>query len=279
MLNSFDFEIMKAVGDVGEDTSAHSFLSGAKEVLLLGPLNLLLLCLPLSLVSDWIGWSELATFSLALLALAPVAERLGFVTEQLAIHTNETIGGLLNATFGNATELIVAITALNKGLFRLVQLSLLGSILSNLLLVLGCSFFFGGMWHKTQYFGKISSQVNSTLLMVGTAGVLLPTVLTLSKQETRVGELVFSRWASLLLFISYFAFLYFQVSVWYCVCVSCACCIVGVVCSCSAAVIWCCSDSSFGGHSLRVLLRFTADLPQGGLRREGRLQCFIEWPQ
>ena len=62
------------------------------------------------------GW----TFTFSLLAIAPLAERLGFVTEQLALHTNETIGGLLNATFGNATELIVAITALKKGLYLLV---------------------------------------------------------------------------------------------------------------------------------------------------------------
>ena len=117
---------------------------------------------------DWI------TFTLALLGLAPLAERLGFVTEQLAIHTNETIGGLLNATFGNLTELIVALTALNRGLYRLVQLSLLGSVLSNMLLVLGCAFFFGGLLHKTQKFGTISSQMNATLLMLSTNGRAFP---------------------------------------------------------------------------------------------------------
>ena len=127
-----------------------TFLSGSKEMLLHGPLNILLLAAPIGLISWSKGWDESITFIFSLLAIAPLAERLGFVTEQLALHTSETIGGLLNATFGNATELIVACTALNKGLYRLVQLSLLGSILSNLLLVLGCSFLFGGYRHKTQ---------------------------------------------------------------------------------------------------------------------------------
>merc|ERR1712185_674354 len=86
------------------------------------------------------GW----VFTLSLLAIAPFAERLSFVTEQLALDTSETLGGLLNATFGNVTELIVSLFALRAGLLRIVQVSLLGSILSNMLLVLGCAFFFGG---------------------------------------------------------------------------------------------------------------------------------------
>ena len=73
-------------------------------------------CTPLAIASWLIPWPDTVTFVLSLLALAPLAERLGFVTEQLAIHTNETVGGLLNATFGNATELIVVIAALSEGL-------------------------------------------------------------------------------------------------------------------------------------------------------------------
>jgi Ca2+:H+ antiporter len=140
-----------------------------------------------------------------------MAERLGFVTEQLAMHTNETIGGLLNATFGNATELIVAISALYRGLFRLVQLSLLGSVLSNILLVLGCAFWFGGLYHTDQTFGTISSQMNSTLLILATMGILLPTVLSGTNKESRLGELGYSRGTSLVLFFLYFGFIYFQV--------------------------------------------------------------------
>lgn len=194
-----------------EEPKDYSFREGAREIIFNGPLNVLLLCVPCALLSNSFGFDDSVTFFFALLSLAPVAERLGFVTEQLAIHTNETIGGLLNATFGNATELIVAIAALSKGLYKLVQLSLLGSILSNMLLVLGTAFFFGGMRYKTQYFGKVSSQINSTLLMLSTAGILLPTLLTMSGEETSLNEVDFSRWTSLFLFLGYFAFLYFQV--------------------------------------------------------------------
>ncbi|KAJ1420218.1 Sodium/calcium exchanger protein-domain-containing protein [Ochromonadaceae sp. CCMP2298] len=162
------------------------------------------------MVSYWMHWASGVTFILSLLALAPLAERLGFVTEQLAMHTNETIGGLLNATFGNATELIVAITALKRGLFRLVQLSLLGSILSNMLLVLGTAFWVGGYYHKIQKFGTISSQINSTLLMIATMGILFPTILTNSAEEDNAEELGYSRGTSIVLFLLYFAFLYFQ---------------------------------------------------------------------
>ncbi|XP_028239031.1 vacuolar cation/proton exchanger 5-like isoform X2 [Glycine soja] len=87
------------------------------------------------------GW----VFGLSLLGIMPLAERLGYATEQLAFYTGDTVGGLLNATFGNATELIISIYALKSGMTRVVQLSLLGSILSNMLLVLGCAFLCGGI--------------------------------------------------------------------------------------------------------------------------------------
>jgi len=195
-----------------EEPVIHSFVSTIKTMAITGPLNILLLCTPIAIISYYADWPSTVTFIFSLLALAPLAERLGFVTEQLALHTNETIGGLLNASFGNATELIVAITALKRGLYKLVQLSLLGSILSNMLLVLGCAFFFGGIKHKNQYFGTISSQMNASLLMLATMGILFPTILSNTFQESRLGEMGFSRATSVILFLLYFAFLYFQVT-------------------------------------------------------------------
>lgn len=195
-----------------EEAVVHTFVSTIKTMAITGPLNVLLLCTPIAIISYYADWPSTVTFIFSLLALAPLAERLGFVTEQLALHTNETVGGLLNASFGNATELIVAITALKRGLYKLVQLSLLGSILSNMLLVLGCAFFFGGMKHKTQYFGTISSQMNASLLMLATMGILFPTILSNTFQESRLGEMGFSRATSVILFLLYFAFLYFQVT-------------------------------------------------------------------
>lgn len=194
-----------------KETPDHTFISTIRAMALTGPLNLLLFCTPIAMISYYAEWNSVITFIFSLLALAPLAERLGFVTEQLAMHTNETIGGLLNATFGNATELIVAITALKRGLFKLVQLSLLGSILSNMLLVLGCAFFFGGLYNKTQHFGTISSQMNSSLLMLSTMGILFPTILSNTDEESSLGELGYSRATALILFFLYFAFLYFQV--------------------------------------------------------------------
>jgi hypothetical protein len=110
--------------------------SSFKEIFLGTKMNVLLVCVPLSIASHTLGWGDSITFTSALLALCPLAERLGFVTEQLAMYTNATIGGLLNATFGNVTEMLVSILAIHGGLLRVVQLSLLGSVLSNLLLVL-----------------------------------------------------------------------------------------------------------------------------------------------
>lgn len=97
-----------------------------------GPINILLVFIPIALIFYFNEWSESWVFLFSLISLAPLAERLGYITEQLSIHTNETIGGLLNATFGNATELIVAITALNRNLYLLVKLSLLGIIIISL---------------------------------------------------------------------------------------------------------------------------------------------------
>jgi Ca2+:H+ antiporter len=190
---------------------APTFLSGAQEMLTGGILNILLLTIPFAFMSQGLGWPDSVTFIFALLAIAPLAERLGFVTEQLALHTNETIGGLLNVTFGNATELIVAVAALFKGLYRVVQLTLLGSILSNMLLVLGCAFLFGGLKHRTQSYQKITAQVNMTLLMLAVMALLLPTVLVGSITVSDRGDRSFSRFTSFILLFMYGCLLYFQV--------------------------------------------------------------------
>jgi Ca2+:H+ antiporter len=188
----------------------YNFLTGAKEVVLNGFLNILFIFTPLTIISYALNWNAAITFSFGVIAIAPFAERLGFITEQLALHTNPTIGGLLNATFGNATELIVSIAALNKGLYRVVQLSLLGSILSNLLLVLGSSLLIGGIYNHEQTFQKISGQVNSTLLFAALMAILFPTVLTVCNNIDFNGELLFSRITSLFLFILYGLYLVFQ---------------------------------------------------------------------
>src|SRR3954468_1878129 len=101
-------------------------------------------------------------FLSACLAVIPLAGWLGHATEELAHHTGEGIGGLLNATFGNAAELIIAIMALREGLYPVVKASLTGSIIGNLLLVLGAAVLAGGLKHKQQRFNETGARAQST---------------------------------------------------------------------------------------------------------------------
>lgn len=144
----------------------------------------------------------------------PLAERLGYLTEQIALYTNSTLGGLLNATFGNLTEMIVAVIAIKENMLRLVQLSLLGSILSNLLLVLGCGFFFGGLKHKIQGFSRDSVAPTSGLLLLGVMTMLLPAVLHSTHTELHgdSSDVGLSRFSSVILLLMYLAYLHFQLN-------------------------------------------------------------------
>ncbi|XWS27675.1 hypothetical protein CRYUN_Cryun25bG0001800 [Craigia yunnanensis] len=185
-----------------------------KTVVFSNKLNLLMPFGPLAILvhkmTSHNGW----VFFLSLLGIAPLAERLGYATEQLAFFTGPTVGGLLNATFGNATELIISIYALKSGMIRVVQLSLLGSILSNMLLVLGCAFFCGGLvYHrKEQVFSKATAVVNSGLLLMAVMGLLFPAVLHYTHTERHAGksELALSRFSSCVMLLAYAAYLVFQ---------------------------------------------------------------------
>jgi len=143
-------------------------------------LSLLLLLTPLAVASHRLAWPGGATFVLFCLPLAALAERLGYVTEQLAAYTSDAVGGLLNATFGNATEVIIAASAIRRRYLRLVKLTLLGSIASNLLLVLGCAFVAGGLvsGRATQRFNRQGAAVNVGLLTLASVAVALPTLLS-----------------------------------------------------------------------------------------------------
>ncbi|CAM6007723.1 unnamed protein product [Sphagnum balticum] len=189
-------------------------LQSLRYVILGTKLNVLLLCVPLAMFGVQLNFGHGWVFLLSLLGMAPLAERLGFVTEQLSFFTGSTVGGLLNATFGNATEMIICIFALKNNMIRVVQLSLLGSILSNMLLVLGCAFLFGGLAHPTkdQKFRKATAQVTSGLLLMAVMGLLFPAALHATKTEMHTGtsELVLSRFSSIVMLIAYTAYLYFQ---------------------------------------------------------------------
>ncbi|XP_057954739.1 vacuolar cation/proton exchanger 5-like isoform X2 [Malania oleifera] len=207
-----------AAATSGEDVTNYprnNVFKSIKIVVFSTKINLLIPFGPLAILLDKFaaghqGW----VFILSLLGIIPLAERLGYATEQLAFFTGATVGGLLNATFGNATELIISIYALKSGMIRVVQQSLLGSILSNMLLVLGCAFFCGGIVYskKDQMFNKASAVVNSGLLLMAVMGLLFPAVLHYTHTELHYGksELVLSRFSSCVMLVAYAAYLVFQ---------------------------------------------------------------------
>eukprot|EP00192_Tetraselmis_astigmatica_P021869 CAMPEP_0117648292 /NCGR_PEP_ID=MMETSP0804-20121206/317_1 /TAXON_ID=1074897 /ORGANISM="Tetraselmis astigmatica, Strain CCMP880" /LENGTH=283 /DNA_ID=CAMNT_0005453865 /DNA_START=65 /DNA_END=913 /DNA_ORIENTATION=- len=172
---------------------------GVQAVLLSTWVNVLLVFIPLAVLSKWSHWGASVTFVFSLVGLCPLAERLGFVTEQMAVHTNPTVGGLLNASFGNVTELVVALYALNSSLLRVIQLSLLGSVLSNMLL-------------RIQRFPKEGVVTSAGILMLGLLTLLLPNVLHSTRTELHgaVDDLALSRFSSVVLLLMYGAYLYFQ---------------------------------------------------------------------
>ncbi|KAL4158453.1 hypothetical protein PRNP1_004229 [Phytophthora ramorum] len=179
------------------------------------PLNLMLLAAPLAIWASLGGWSDLWVFVFNFLVMIPLANLLGEATESLAFHTGETIGGLVNATFGNAVEVIVAIFALKAGEINVVQSSLIGSVLSNLLLVLGCAFIAGGVRNKENSFNAVGASANSSLLMLASFGMLLPSYIFYfsdhESEETRVANtLTLSRIAAGFLLFMYVQLLFFQ---------------------------------------------------------------------
>ena len=203
------------VKPVCADGCAAYWRRACKALLLSGPLNLLLFACPLAFFGQANDYSDAFVFTTSLLAIAPFAERLSFVTEQLAMHTSQTLGGLLNASFGNVTELIVSLFALKDGLLRIVQVSLLGSILSNLLLVLGCAFWVGGWKYPEQRFNPQAQSVSSGLLLLGVMVLALPMVLEATHEELDAtknegSSLLVSRVTSVGQLVTYAGYLLFQ---------------------------------------------------------------------
>lgn len=135
----------------------------------------LLAFIPVSIAAEWLHWSPLAVFVTACLAIVPLAAWMGQATEELAGLVGPSIGGLLNATFGNATELIVALVALKEGYVGVVKASLTGSIIGNLLLVMGLSMFLGGLRFKEQTFQPVAARLNASSMNLAVIAMLLPT--------------------------------------------------------------------------------------------------------
>jgi Ca2+:H+ antiporter len=176
-------------------------------------LNLLLLAVPIGISGGILGWPPLVVFGANFSALLPLALILGELTEDLIHRFGDTIGGLLNATFGNVVEMILGLAALGHGLLDVVAASLVGSILSNLLLVLGCCFFFGGTKYKTQYFNNTGNKAATSLLFLACISIVSPTAARHVYGASVITDTtlqVLSRTISVLLVSMYLCYLYFQ---------------------------------------------------------------------
>ena len=155
--------------------------SGTSNKIFLG----MLILTPLAVLADVLGFPPLLTFIISALAVVPLAKTMSDSTEALAHHVGPTIGGLLVATFGNAVELIIAILALFQGLNEVVKASIAGSIIGNLLFVLGLSMFMGGLKRKTQRFNRVGASVSASQLVVAAIALIIPAVFT----STLAGDL------------------------------------------------------------------------------------------
>jgi Ca2+:H+ antiporter len=143
-------------------------------------LNFLLLTIPVAIVLHIEEASPLLVFAASAAAIIPLAGILGESTQALSTHAGPTVGGLLSSTMGNATEFIIAIFALRAGHIEVVKASLSGSIIGNLLLVLGLAVFFGGIGREKQTFSRTAAGTNSTMLFIAVIALVMPAVYDLS---------------------------------------------------------------------------------------------------
>ena len=179
-------------------------------------LNVLLILIPIAVYFEYTGQHGPA-FITSMIAVMPLAWHMGKATEEISMRTNESVGGLLNATFGNAVEMIIAGLALwtayrnpelSDTMIQVVQASLIGSILGNLLLVLGLAFLWGGIHHSTQNFSSQASQTNGSLLLLSLVGLVVPAVFADRASDSAVLKL--SHYTAIILLVIYGLYLLFQ---------------------------------------------------------------------
>ncbi|MHC1720418.1 MAG: calcium/proton exchanger [Clostridiaceae bacterium] len=141
-------------------------------------LKLLLIFVPISIVAESLHMPATLIFILSAMAIIPLAGLMGEATEEISFFSGPRMGGFLNATFGNATELIIAFFALKAGLFDVVKASIAGSVIGNILLVLGVSMLVGGMKYKTQRFNRQAIDISASMLLFAVIGLVIPAVFT-----------------------------------------------------------------------------------------------------
>jgi Ca2+:H+ antiporter len=164
----------------------------------------LLIFVPIAIIADFVlHLDPVLVFFFSALAVIPIADLIGEATEELAIHTGPKLGGLLNATLGNSAELIITIFAIREGLLDLVRASITGSIIGNLLVVLGLSILLGGLKNGMQVFDRRTAGLNATMLILAVVALAVPSLFDVAIQESRAAELGLSEGVAVIMIILY----------------------------------------------------------------------------
>lgn len=163
----------------------------------------LLLFVPIAIIAEFTHADPLLIFVVSALAIIPLAKFIGEATEELALYTGPKFGGLLNATLGNAAELIITIFAIREGLLDLVRASIAGSILGNLLLVLGLSLLVGGLKNGVQVFDRRTASINATLVILAVVALVIPSLFDVAIQQDKAAELGLSEAVAVVMIILY----------------------------------------------------------------------------
>lgn len=174
------------------------------------PLSIMLVFVPVSIALEFMHANPVWIFIASALSIIPLAGFMGRATEHLAEKMGPGIGGLLNATFGNAAELIIALIALHKGLYEVVRASITGSIIGNILLVLGLSILVGGLKYEKQTFDRTASSLGSTLLVLSTVGLVVPALFHIIVIRRPAIEHELSLFIAVILFVTYLLSLVFS---------------------------------------------------------------------
>jgi Ca2+:H+ antiporter len=177
----------------------------------MGWLLWLLLAAPVAIIASYLHAAPLIVFAASAIAIIPLSSLLGHATEELAARTGPTLGGLVNASLGNLAELIIAILALRAGFVDLVKASITGSIIGNLLLVLGAAQLAGGLKYRTQKFNPHFAGTSVSLLVIAAVGLIVPTLfLAAHPDPTRAATVKLSEWVAGFLLAGYGLFLLYS---------------------------------------------------------------------
>jgi Ca2+:H+ antiporter len=167
------------------------------------PIYYLVIVAAAAVLADQIGANPIVVFVLSAIGLIPLAKLIGEATEELAVYTGPKLGGLLNATLGNAAELIIAFFSIQAGLLDLVRASITGSIIGNLLLVLGGSLLLGGLKNGIQTFDRRTAGMNATLVVLAVIALAIPSLFDAGVRSNPTSELLFNEGVALVLIVLY----------------------------------------------------------------------------